>query len=65
MFKYLYIHNQNDLAFNPCYRYVTYDQDTEEKIKFMKDLYVGALDKSPSNAPKPIGRPIQIIFCRL
>ena len=42
MFKYLEIHNQNYLTFDPCYQYVTYDQDSEAKIKFMKDLYVDA-----------------------
>ena len=60
MFKYLEIHNQNDLAFDTCYQDVTYDQDTESKIRVMKDLYVDAVGELPPNAPKPRGQSINI-----
>ena len=52
MFKYLEIHNQNDLAFYPCYQYFTSDQDTEANIQVVKDLYVDAVDELHPNAPK-------------
>ena len=60
MFKYLEIHNQIDLDFNPCYQDVTYDQYTESNIRFVKYLYVDVVDKLPPNAPKPRRRPIQV-----
>ena len=39
IFKYLEMHNVNDLAFNPCYQRVTRDQDNKSKVQVMKDLY--------------------------
>ena len=60
MFKYLEIHYQNYLAFDPCYKDVTSDQDTEENIRVMKDLSVDAINKLPPNASKTRGQHIHI-----
>ena len=42
VFKYLEIHNANDLAFDLCYQQVTSDQNIQSKVQEMKDLYVDA-----------------------
>ena len=60
MFKCLKIHIKNDLVFDPCYQYVTSDQDTEANIRDTKDLYVDSINKLPPNVPKPRGRTIHI-----
>ena len=42
IFKYLEIHNDNDLAFYPCYERVTSDQDIQSKVQAMNYFYVDA-----------------------
>ena len=51
------------MSSHTCYQDVTAYQDTESKISVMKDLYVGAIDELPPNAPKPRGLHIHINFC--
>ena len=41
-FKYLEIHNMNDLVFDTCYQRVSSDQNIQIKVRAMKDLYVDA-----------------------
>ena len=40
VFRYLEIHNANDLAFDKCYQSVTSDKNIQIKVQAMKDLYV-------------------------
>ena len=42
VFKYLEIHNANDLALDPFYQRVTSDQNIQSKLQAVKDLYVDA-----------------------
>ena len=60
IFKHPEIHNANDLAFDTCYQRVTSDQDTQNKVQAMKDLYVDSGEEIPPNAPKPRGKPVQV-----
>ena len=61
IFKYLEIHNSNDLAFDPLYHTITSDLDTSSMTKAMKDLYVYAEGSLPLNAPESRGLPVQLI----
>ena len=36
VFKYMEIHNTNDLAFSPCYQRLTSDQDIQSKVQTMR-----------------------------
>ena len=64
IFKYLDIHKENFLCFDPTY--VEIEQPTnhlespETKAKIMKEFYPDAEEKIPPNAPKPRGKPVQI-----
>ena len=60
VFKYLEIHNDNDLSFDPCYKRVTSDQNIQGKVQVMEDLYVDTGEKIPPNAPKPREKPVQV-----
>ena len=60
MFKYLEIHKENDLAFDPLYHLVENDATIQERINAMKDLYRDAEEDLPPNAPPPRGRPVQV-----
>ena len=55
-------HHINYLAFNPCYQRVTSDQDIQSKVQAMKDLYFDYGEEIPPNAPKPRGKPVQVVF---
>ena len=49
-------HSQPNLfSFDPCYQDVTYDQDTYENIKVMKNLFVDAVDELTKKLHKPSG----------
>lgn len=60
MFKYLEIHCENDLAFDPLYHVVENDSIIERRTLAMKDLYPDAKEELPPNAPEPRGNPVQI-----
>jgi hypothetical protein len=60
VFKYLEIHKKNDLAFDPLYHNIESDQNIQEKVKVMRDLYVDAEEDLPPNAPEPRGNPVQM-----
>lgn len=60
MFKYLEIHNQNELALDPAYHDVVDPQFVEEKIKRMKQMYPDAQEDIPPNAPAPRGNVIEL-----
>ena len=62
VFKYLYIHNSNDIAFDPCCQGVTSDQNIQIKFQVMKALYIDAGGEIPQNAPNPRGKPVQVNF---
>ena len=61
IFKYLELHNKNDLAFDPMYQKVESDQNIEEKIEEMRKIYLDAKEDVPPNAPEPRGRPVQVV----
>ena len=48
------------MALDPCNQDVTFYQNNEANIKLTKYLYVIDIDKLPPNAPKPIGKHVQI-----
>ena len=64
IFKYLDIHKENFLCFDPTY--VELDTPTNEldspetKARIMKEFYPDAQEKIPPNAPEPRGKPLQI-----
>ena len=62
VFKYLYIHNSNDIAFDPCFQGVTSDQNNQIKFQVMKALYIDAEGEIPQNAPNLRGKPVQVNF---
>ena len=60
MFKYLEIHNQNELALDPAYHDIVDPQFVEVKIKEMKQMYPDAKEDFPPNAPAPRGNVIEL-----
>ena len=64
IFKYLDIHKESFIAFDPTY--IELEQPTndlespETKAKIMKEFYPDAEEKLPPNAPEPRGKPMQI-----
>ena len=60
IFKYLEIHKENDLAFDPLYHRVDSEEAINEKIVSMRDLYRDAVEDLPPNAPEPRGNVVQI-----
>ena len=64
IFKYLDIHKENFLAFDPTYLDMgtpsNYAESSEAKAVIMKDFYPDACEKIPPNAPLPRGKPVQI-----
>ena len=62
MFKYLDIHCENELTFDPK-EYIIDNKsfmEAQDKIKAMSSLYVEAKEEIPPNAPKPRGKAVQI-----
>ena len=60
--KYLDIHQGNELTFDPD-EYVFTETELEEtrnKYKAMKQIYVDAKEDLPTNAPTPLGEPVQV-----
>lgn len=53
--KYLEIHKENDLAFDPLYHYVDSDETIKERVASMRDLYCDAVEDLPPNVPKQRG----------
>jgi hypothetical protein len=62
IFKYLEIHNKNELTFDPKEYHIDAltRREADDKIKAMSSLYVEAKEELPPNAPSPRGKPIQI-----
>ena len=58
VFKYLEIHNVNDLDFNICYQRVISDKNIQSKGQLMKDFYVDTGEEIPPNISKTIGKPV-------
>jgi hypothetical protein len=63
-FKYLDIHSDNFLAFDPTEleleQPVDGTQSNASKAKVMRDLYPDAVEEIPPNAPEPRGQEVQI-----
>jgi hypothetical protein len=64
IFKYLDIHKESFLSFDPTYLDLGVPLNTENnpdcKAKSMKEFYPDAEEAIPSNCPEPRGRPVQI-----
>ena len=62
IFKYLDIHKDNELAFDPTYLGISnpFDNTKESKISRMKKYYPDAEEALPSNAPEPRDLSVQI-----
>jgi hypothetical protein len=60
IFKYLEIHHENEIAFDPAYHDVEDPALTEERISTMKKMYPDAIEELPPNAPPPRGNPIEV-----
>lgn len=62
--KYLDLHRENFISFDPTYLHVTEPLDQTEssaqKRKEMKEFYLDAEESIPLNAPEPRGEPVQI-----
>jgi hypothetical protein len=60
VFKYLDIHSKNELAFDPAMHEIDDPNETERKMKNMREMYPDAQEDMPPNAPEPRGNPIQV-----
>ena len=60
VFKYLEIHDVNDLAFKSCNERVTSYQSIQGKVQVMKDFYVDAGEETSPNDPNLRGKPVQV-----
>ena len=62
MFKYLDIHTESELTFDPKLYSIDTNvlNEADEKIKAMSSLYVDAKEELPPNAPKPRGKSVQV-----
>ena len=60
IFKYLEIHINNKLIFDPLFHEVMENQQTRIKIEEMRKVYKDATEKLPTNAQIPLGKPIQV-----
>ena len=64
IFKYLEIHNESFLRFDPTYldlgEPINAEDNPELKAKVLKEFYPDAEEAIPTNAPGPRGRPVQI-----
>ena len=58
--KYLDIHSESDLAFDPAYHEIEDPNLAQARIAAMKEIYPDALEEIPPNAPPPRGNPIQV-----
>ena len=62
VFKYLKIHNANDIAFDPCYQCLTSNQNTKSKVQVIKVLYLDSGEEIPPNDPNTRGKPVQVNY---
>jgi hypothetical protein len=65
IFKYLDIHKEGFIAFDPAYLDLSFpdgkeSDDPETKALVMKDFYPDAEEYLPPNAPEPMGLPVQV-----
>ena len=60
IFKYLDIHKENDLAFNPSIAEFADPMTVKEKVRQMKEMYPDAVEDHPPNAPPPRGRSVRV-----
>lgn len=64
VFKYLDLHRENFLSFDPTYLDLGEPLDMESnpssKTKAMKEFYPDAIEALPTNCPEPRGKPVQI-----
>ena len=60
IFKYLDIHHDNALAFDPAYHNIDDPASVERRVNEMKAAYVDAQEDLPPNAPIPLGNPLEI-----
>ena len=60
IFKYLDIHHDNALAFDPAYHNVDDPAVVERRVQEMKSAYADAQEDLPPNAPVPLGNPVEI-----
>ena len=60
--KYLDIHQSNELTFDPQeYTFTETEMEvTRKKFKAMSQIYIDAKEDIPSNAPSPLGEPVQL-----
>lgn len=60
VFKYLGIHNDNEISFDPAYHNIDDPVAVERRVSEMKALYPDAMEDMPPNAPPPRGNPFEI-----
>ena len=65
LFKYLEDHKRSRVVFDPTYVSITddhlpFEERAEYKQQYMKELYPDAVEDLPPNAPKPLGKPVQM-----
>ena len=62
IFKYLDIHNESELTFDPNEYFMSAELIEESKLKLrsMSQLYADAKEELPPNAPEARGKPVQI-----
>ena len=60
IFKYLEVHIDNELSFDPFYQEIRSDVDPQRLMREMKEVYVDACEELPTNAPIPRGKSIQM-----
>ena len=58
--KYLEVHINNELDFDTLFHEVTENQQTRTNIEETKKVYKDATEELPTNAPIPLGTPIQV-----
>ena len=60
IFKYLEVHIDNDMSFNPFYQEIQNSMDPQTLICEMKEIYVDATEDLLTNVPTPQGKSIQL-----
>ena len=62
VFKYLDIHNDNEIAFDPAYHNIDDPTAVDRRVSEMKALYPDAIEDMPPNAPPPRDNPVEINY---
>ena len=62
IFKYLEVHINNRLAFDPLFRELSQNEQTRTKIEEMEKVYKYLTEELPTNAPVSLGTSIQVKY---